>query len=271
MTTENSTSARSDIDPATGAFLSAEGGLILLRKSQQVLGCQKPGRPTMIARNRANNTCIIFQVACKQWDCPACAETNALRCVLQATHGANVLFDAGYMLEFVTLTSHEKLDEKQSYYVLPKAWNRLNRRIKRAVGNPLYFAVPEQHKDGRWHLHALVNFNLPERWWKDNARQCGMGYQVDIQTVENAGLVSWYIAKYMTKQLQNAELYKSHRHVRHSNNWPKLPEKSIDPNWEFKIIPQYRQVSDAVVQHQNDGYTVILSDESESWKIVNAG
>jgi len=261
--------ASETIDRNTGE-MPAEGGLTLLRKSQQ--GCQTAGRPMMRARNPLNGTCIFFQVACKTWGCPACAERNAMRTVLHAVHGSNALMKRGEKLEFLTITSHEKLDEKGSFYVLPIAWNKLNRRIKRATSNPnpAYFGVPEQHSDGRWHFHAVVNFALKPRWFKDNARECGLGYEVDVETIEDVGKVSFYISKYMGKQLMAARRYKSLRRVRHSNNWEKLPETPLPMGWEFKIIEQKQTLQQEVSDAQHAGYHVILADEFSSWDIVMA-
>lgn len=227
----------------------------------------------MRARNPLNHICIFFQPACKMWSCPACAERNAMRVVLHAVHGSNCLMRSGETLEFLTVTSHEKLNERGSFNVLPVAWNKLNRRVKRATNNPkpAYFAVPEQHADGRWHLHAVVNFGLSKRWFKDSARSCGLGYEVEIEKIEDAGRVSFYISKYMGKQLQASARYKNLRRVRHSNNWAKLPETPLPPGWEFRIIEQKQSLQQEVSDAQQAGYHVILADEFSSWDIVLAG
>ena len=246
-------------------FQSPEGGLIVYRKSQQDCGCSAPNRPLIKAVNHASKQCILFHPRCGSWKCPACAQINAQKAILRAVHGSEVLIAQGAKIDFVTVTSHEKLDAAASLAVLPLAWNKLNVRIKRAAQSPEYFAIPEQHKDGRWHLHAMTTAALPKKWWKDNARGCGMGYQSDVQEVKSLGGVAYYVAKYQGKMLQNSNLPKNFRRIRHSNGWPELPAMSPLPDWKFMPVPHDIPVQHEVDSYNAQGFTVVLADEQSSW------
>lgn len=245
------------------------GGLIVYRKSQQADSfCTARNRPLLRAVNTDTRQVVFFRPRCGTWTCPSCAKKNAARAVLRAVNGVEVLTQAGCDFDFVTVTSHEKLGPVASLAVLPKAWNKLNTRIKRAVDaqrTPQYFAIPEQHSDGRWHMHAIVSFHLPRRWWKDNARACGLGYQSDAQEVKSIGGVAAYVAKYQVKMLQNSNLPKHLRRIRHSHGWPALPTLPSPTGWNFSKVEEKLSLQDAVTSFQKRGYATVLADEDSSW------
>jgi hypothetical protein len=129
-----------------------------------------------------------------------------------------------------TLTAHEKWRGRdRSVANLRQGWKKLYNRARRKFDTSEYVRVWELHADKKtFHLHGLVDENWGERWLKDNARGCGMGYQVDIHEVDNAGQVAGYIAKYFLKS-ENAlgeqrEIWpKSLRRIECSRTWPQLP------------------------------------------------
>lgn len=246
-------------------FPSPEGGLILYRLIQQD-GCQAINRPMLRMINHELGQAVYFRPLCKSWTCPYCAPRRAWMWRKRAEYGSGVLVGTGG-LDFVTVTSHEKLDAAASLAVLPHAWNKLNIRIKRAWDSPEYFAVPEQHQDGRWHLHVIVTARLKKKWWKDNARACGLGYQSDVQEVGDVGGVGNYVTKYLTKTLQNSNLPKGFRRVRLSRGWPSLPSREFG-DWEFKKLGELDAVNDEIAYLRKTGFTVILADGSSSWDWV---
>lgn len=251
--------------PESLDFLSPAGGLIVYRVTERNSECSALNRPLLKAVNHDKKTAVLFHPRCKSWRCPACASINAQKVILRAVHGSEALIAQGAKFDFVTVTSHEKLDPAASLAVLPLAWAKLNRRIKRVAAAPEYFAVPEQHKNGRWHLHAMTTAKLPKKWWKDNARSCGLGYQSDVQEVKTLGGVAYYVAKYQAKMLQNTNLPLHFRRLRTSQGWPGLPELPELEGWQFLAVPR-----DVPVQHETDsyqrlGYTVVLADEKSSW------
>jgi len=246
-------------------FQSPEGGLIVYRGIQPNLECSAANRPLIKAVNHASKQVILFHPRCKSWRCPACAAKNAQKAVLRAVHGSEVLIAQGLKIDFVTVTSHEKLDAAASLAVLPLAWNKLNIRIKRAAQTALYFAIPEQHQDGRWHLHAMTTATLPKKWWKDNARGCGLGYQSDVQEVKSLGGVAYYVAKYVGKTLQNSNLPTNFKRLRHSQQWPNLPVMPETPDWNFFAVQKDIPVQHEVESYQRMGFTVVMADERSSW------
>ena len=247
-------------------FSSPEGGLIVYRITpQNSPNCEALNRPLLKGVNHASKQVVFFRPRCKSWRCPSCAAINAQKATLRALNGAEVLTAAGAKIDFLTVTSHEKLSPDASLAVLPKAWNKLNTRILRATGKPEYFALPEQHKDGRWHLHALVSVKLPKKWWKDNARECGLGYQSDVQEVRSLGGVAYYISKYVTKQLEHKNLPLHFRRVRASAGWPKLPDMPENPDWNFMVVPKDISADFEVQNYQDMGYTVVMADATSAW------
>jgi hypothetical protein len=246
-------------------FQSPAGGLIVYRVSEQNSGCSAVNRPLIKAINRNSKQVVLFHPRCKSWRCPGCAKINAQKVVLRAVNGSEVLRSQGAAIDFVTITSHEKLDPAASLAVLPLAWAKLNRRIKRAAQSPEYFAIPEQHSDGRWHLHAMTTARLPKKWWKDNARSCGLGYQSDVQEVKSLGGVAYYVGKYVAKELKNTNLPTHFRRVRPSQGWPELPAMKPLEGWEFLPVDAHVPMQHETDVYQRMGYTVVLADEKSSW------
>jgi len=74
---------------------------------------------------------------------------------MRVVFATNQFIESGYPVNFVTVTSHEKLTAKQSLYVLPLAWKKLSMRWRRLVGGKPYVVIPERHKDGRVHIHGI--------------------------------------------------------------------------------------------------------------------
>ena len=126
-----------------------------------------------LARKRA----LIAQASCKQWACPECNSMMKNQWIMRANIGVHDLIAHDQVVDFVTITSNEKLTTfAQTIYVWRGAWKNLYAALK--YQNPLlqYMLVPERHKDGRMHVHALWTANVSKRWLKDNARKRGLGY-----------------------------------------------------------------------------------------------
>jgi len=74
-----------------------------------------------------------------------------------------------------------------------------------------YILIPEQHKDGAWHLHGLVSGILPKHLirnehgyldWPMYSRKFGY---CSLDTLHDHEAVSKYITKYVTKELLSRE------------------------------------------------------------------
>jgi len=142
---------------------------------------------------------------------------------LRAEIGSRAILARGEALDFVTITSHEKLpDFEATERVWRIAWLKLYKALKRKKNTLEYMIVPERHKNGRMHVHALWNAGVSQKWLKDNARQRGLGYQCKIIHVVNERYAQKYIVKYVGKDI-GAISIPHFRRVRVSGGWADVP------------------------------------------------
>lgn len=222
---------------------SAASGLTFLEQLQKlsINPCKNLSKtPYLTGKNHEENKAILLHATCKLWSCETCALRNARVWIARIINGCNRL-DGDWSL--LTLTAHRNWRQGKSVENLRQGWKKLVNRIAyRAKGDdiPLYYArVWEQHKDGSFHLHVLINQNFGTRWAKNAASECGMGYQADWRKVENAGQAAGYVAKYTLKNASIArgavEWPKGLRRIELSRNWPKLERKYREDNWLWMI------------------------------------
>jgi len=250
-------------------FSSPEGGLILIRTTQQDQACNRANRTRIKAFNSNLKQAVIFPPSCKQWDCPVCAPKNAYKVRLRAIEGYENFVSEGRKFDFLTLTPHERLSSAASIPVMASAWNKLNVRIKRASQFADYFLIPELHQSGKLHFHALVDAELKKKWWKDNARTCGMGYQNDLQEVHEIGGVGGYLTKYIAKMLQNSNFPRGFRRVRASYSWPSLPVLPRPEGWNFVTVKNDVPLQHEIEAYKSLGYAVVIADEISSWAWID--
>jgi len=249
---------------------SEASGLIYIEQLAATFDCKTPNRPWMVAQNADTKMAIFFHPTCKLWSCPYCARINANRWILRGLLGTKTLLESGYSTQFVTITSHERLTAEQSFRVLPLAWPKLYRRYKRAVASDdpkAFIAVPErQPKSKKAHAHLIITGGLSKRWWKDNARECGLGYQSDV-TDANLGAAG-YLAKYLGKTLDE-KWPKGKRRVNTSRSWPKLPELPEKVGWSFSVMASDDKLSPVLVDLTHRGYTVMGSTTQNAWPLLD--
>ena len=243
------------------------GGLIFLEQLH-AKGCQTRNRPVMIGRNFATKKAVVFRPRCKLWSCPSCAKTNSDLWCMRVTMGCQQFIDQGLELSFVTVTSHEQLSAKESVEVLPHSWKKLSMRLRRHVKGLKYVVIPERHKTGRVHIHGIFLSGANKRWWKDNARSCGMGYQAEEEAVYSASGAGFYVGKYLAKQLSDARWKKGFRRVRTSLYFPKLQALPRHPNWDFAVISGQKAVSEHIRQLQATGISIAMADHCTAWALV---
>lgn len=190
--------------------------------------CEKLNRPYLTGTNKETKVAMLIRPNCKCWNCMACAARNARYWIAKIINGVNKM-DTENSWHMFTLTAHEKWRGRNSSVKnLRQGWKKLYNRIRRKFGVNYYVKVWEMHKDGTFHLHGLIDAVIPTKWLKDSARQCGMGYQVDIHAVENAGQVAGYICKYFLKSQesisQDNQFPENLRRIEVSRNWLQLAE-----------------------------------------------
>lgn len=222
--------------------------------------CPTPG-PFLLGICKEQLKGRLFRPPCKRWSCPVCGLTNAAEWGFVAFYGAHKLMQDEIALSFITVTSHEKLDAQASMDVWPTAWKKLHTRLTRQYGKGQYFMVKEQHKTGRLHVHAVVTWKCSQKWLKDNARACGLGYQARVVMVDHAPGVASYVTKYLSKF--GYEWPKGWRRVNLSRGWPKMPEGDTGPEgWRHVTINNLarRDVLNLVADHASAGITIDVQD-----------
>jgi len=160
----------------------------------------------------------------------------AERWALRAEMGARAILASGDKLDFVTITGHEKLRSFASTEkVWRLAWAKLYAALKRKKPDLQYMIVPEKHKDGRMHVHALWNAGVSQKWLKDNARKRGLGYQCKVIHVPHSGRAQKYVVKYVGKDI-GSDAPAHFRRVRVSADWADLPNPNSGSSgltWEY--------------------------------------
>lgn len=246
------------------------GGLTaFIRTTQQKSTCDQPKRPLLKGINRTAKKVLLFRPNCKKWDCEYCSQNNARRWVFVAAHGAALMLSSGLELEFLTVTSHEKLSPEKALKVLTKAWAKLSTRMRRFEPVFEYFCITERQKNGKVHLHLIATCRITKKWLKDNARECGFGYQCDAGHVKSIARVSQYTTKYLAKALTDTSWPIGFRRVRTSRGWPDLPDLPKGVDWEFQKLPGAAQLDLEISRAIRAGYEVIIADGTSAWEVVN--
>lgn len=245
--------------------MSDEIGLNFIEQLHAIASsnCTKINRPFLTGVSEQDAIAILTRPSCKMWNCPSCAARLAKQWIARVINHINRTGGENWC--FFTLTSHEKMrGVALSVKCLRSGWKKLYNRIRRKFGVSDYVKVWERHEDGSFHLHGLMNINIKKRWLKDNARSCGMGYQVDIRPVSNAGQVAGYISKYMVKSGLSEEYPKGLRRIEVSRTWTRLPDLKAEILLKW-LINQTRdgQVAMAQVFYER-GFEII--DTVKSWE-----
>jgi len=215
--------------PETVFAVSPRSGLSFIEQLQKLSTetCSKTNRPFLTGIETTREIAILTRPNCDCWDCPECAARNAKRWIARIVNGVNKM-DTANSWQMFTLTAHEKWrSDNSSVKNLRQGWKKLYNRLRYTYGVSNYTKVWEMHEIRGFHLHGLIDSIVDMRWLKDNARACGMGYQVDIHEVDNAGQVAGYIAKYFLKsehEREKRQFPRGLRRIECSRSWMKLPE-----------------------------------------------
>jgi len=237
--------------------------------SQTEADCTAPRRPFLLGASLEQKRAVLFRPRCKMWSCPFCAEQNKRLWAIRAYHGASELGARGIEVDFLTLTSHEALNGPQTQYVWPKSWSKLGQRARRKAMAFEYLLIPEQHLDGRLHVHAIETGAFGVRWWKDNARACGLGFMAEEQKLRSAGGAAWYTSKYLTKSIEWQHWPRGFRRVRASQGWPKLPDMESAPGWDWRTLTSVESLDEVVAKYEVAGYEIKILGSQEAWDYVD--
>jgi len=196
--------------------------------------CDRAG--LLIGWDDAEKRALVCRANCDSWECVECAERMSANWRFRADLGTRAFQKKGDLVDFVTITSHEKLKTfAATETVWRSAWSTLYAAIKRKKPALGYMIVPERHKDGRMHVHCIWNAEVSQKWLKDNARKRGLGYQCKIIDITVGRSPSEYVSKYIGKSLGD-DCPAHFRRVRVSNNWADLPKPTTNTmglRWEY--------------------------------------
>lgn len=251
------------LEEKSGSQFVRDSGLSFIEQLQNlsVVPCENAPYIWLFGLDRENKVAMICRPACKRWACRTCAARNARKWIARIIHGVNNQDGAWFMF---TLTAHEKMRKGASVINLREGWKKLYNRMKYNFQDMKYYVrVWERHQEGTFHLHGLIDEEIPQDWLKDNARECGMGYQVDIHEVDNAGQVAGYIAKYFLKSESSftglsRDFPSGLRRIEASRNWIKLPELEMFDKFQWSQLDTYEGAISAGLWHvENYGYRLV--------------
>jgi hypothetical protein len=131
-----------------------------------------------------------------------------------------------------------------------------------------YIMVPERHRDGRLHIHALTDTPLTTRWWKDNGAGCGLGYIAEEEAVRSAGMAAGYVAKYLAKMLAGHGWPRGFHRVRTSRNWPREVQEKELPGWSFLTFTSEIEANESEYWHERRGYHIEHVNHLRAWGII---
>lgn len=119
---------------------------------------------------------------------------------------------------FFTFTLDESKYDRYDLKPFQRDLSRFIRNFSRRLEAPVkYLLIPEQHKDGAWHMHGLI-MGLPKRFltpnsngyqeWADYSKRFGF---CSVDPIRDRTKCASYISKYISKQMaQRAEAKGEH-------------------------------------------------------------
>ena len=146
-------------------------------------------------------------------------------------------------------------------------WRKFRVPISRLLGRTLSFIwVMEMQKNGRAHLHILIDDFLPQRWVSKKWARYGGGRIVDVRPVTSAGAAAGYVSKYLAKSLDGGLADRERRYGKSKNI--SLFEKKESVGWElvpwgFDSIRNHRSELVLETEYDEFGNPIIFSADRE--------
>ncbi|BAI61471.1 hypothetical protein MCP_1399 [Methanocella paludicola SANAE] len=181
--------------------------------------CIKP-----IGYGQSTTTGERFHIPCKKWDCPVCSRVRKNKLLDDVNR-----FFRGEHVRFMTLTERSTAKNKDK---IMKHYRRLMDNLKKEYPGLKAFWVKEFTKRGVRHLHVALNMYIPQARIKKLWTRAtdGESYIVHIEDTCEVRNAAGYMMKYMTKQLEGGDNFKTHER-RYGFNGEKRPKP---PEWEGK-------------------------------------
>jgi len=220
--------------------------------------CDNPKAPFLTYPNEEEGRLYWFKSDCKLWSCPECSKKNRTRVAARVSRGVEHWNEIGLHVDFITLTSHEKVRGfERSIDVFRDAWPRLRKRIQYRNEDFHYALFGEQHKKNKTlHAHLVATNDLSKRIWKDNSRACGLGYMVDVQPVSNAGAAAGYCTKYLAKSAGIEDWPKKFHRYRLSKRWP-VWDCDLPTGEQWAVFFTEASLDDEVRHWYKQGYKIV--------------
>lgn len=164
---------------------------------------------------------------------------------------------------FITLTySPDKIENRYDFSLCMKKVHKwIDNCKQRKAKELLYLLVPEQHKDGAWHIHGLLCNTTGLTFTDSGKRYDGkIVYNLDdwklgfstATEVTDTYKVSNYITKYITKDLCAVTPGKQRYFVSQSIPKPKTFTALIDPDEVGSFIQEVADSYGADLEYQKD-------------------
>lgn len=218
----------------------------------------KNSKKIVYGRHKSEKKILICDTDCETWSCEECADK------MRRLHQLRIIEACGVTLGgiwcFLTITSHEKM---RGYDATRKnlqgGMRKLFERMRRKNGSRHYVLIHEYHSDGvSLHIHMLYNALIDERWLKDNARQCGMGFECKAILLNDPKASGKYVTKYLSKSIGQGDLFpKRFKRVRYSVGFPKFEFDEKESEYKWNAINRDREeLKHLISWHKEHGFSV---------------
>ncbi len=161
------------------------------------------------------NPIVCSEVVKEQWTKRGIAEDREKSIYQSMARTKKSIYDYAFANDwewFLTFTFNPQIVDRYNFDdVSKKMSNWFNLTRKRKSKDLKYLCVPEQHKDGAWHFHAIIS-NIGNLAMIDSGKTDSTGkaifnikdFRLGFSTatkVSDTSKVSSYISKYITKDL----------------------------------------------------------------------
>lgn len=220
--------------------------------------CPNTASPYLIGDGQEKR--IIAKSRCGKWTCPYCADLNRNEHYNRIAYAIDNYWRKGYEMEFVTITCHEKWrGSKRSVENWRKNKDKLLARYRRKYvkeygEKPHFVYIAEYHKDETVHIHGVFFGALGTRWYKDNARESGLGYMAESAKLNSVLQAVNYCLKYITKEMGKPVVTKGFRRINYSRGFYEV-KKNVSP-LEWSVLDNRQSIENAIAVGVLDGKVV---------------
>ncbi len=211
----------------------------------------------LVKKQKDNPTAHLTLLTCNQWACKECGDRNRSQWTHRIMKGVSHYQRKGHEFSFVTLTLRgDTRQRSRSVEAWRKLFPRIIERHRRKVGTVPYAVIPELHKNGVVHMHALVASQLPKRWWKDTSFTCGAGHQADVKNIDDHKSTVGYVTKYLGKGMGLKRWPKGYRRIRVTHGWPQQQKRGSTDNAVYEVY-HGGSIDYVVARLEHLNYTVV--------------